>query len=610
MLVTEMPDAVDNGVVTEPTPRDEYQARRNRWNLEKQTGEKLFRQIGNGRLAIALLTAVLAYFVFGRGSISGWLLLIPLIAFVALAAWHSRVARIQTLASRALRYYDRALARLKDEWAGTGETGERFRNREHVYADDLDLFGKGSLFELLATTRTSAGEETLAGWLLAPASLDEARARQEAIAELRTCLDLRQDLALLGPDIQSEAQIEACERWAAQPAVFFPSVLRPGAAVLATIGLLLLFGFFAQVVPFLVLVVVVAINLLIGFSLRERVGQVLGGAETPGHGLQVLALALARFERENFSSPKLRELRQRLEVSGAPASKRIHQLSRWVDWMDSSDHILVRAIRPLVLWREQIAMGLENWRRISGPSISGWLRTIGELEALSSLAALCYEHIDWSFPEFTGERGTYVALALRHPLISSDRSVANDVSFAPPLQLFVVSGSNMSGKSTLLRAIGLNTVLAWTGAPVAASNLTLSELYPATSIRVTDSLLDNRSRFFAEITRLRQIVDLAGKGKPVLFLLDEILSGTNSHDRRIGAAAVIRKLVAGRAIGLVTTHDLALAKIGDELSGAAINVHFEDRIIDGKMEFDYKLKAGVVSHSNALELMRAVGLEV
>ena len=602
--------SVDNGGVTEPTPLDEYQARRNRWNLDKQTGDKLFRQIGNVRLAVALLAVVLAYFILGLSSIPAWLLLLPIAAFVALAVWHSRVARVQTLASRALRYYDRALARLKDEWAGTGQAGERFRNSEHVYADDLDLFGKGSLFELVATTRTSAGEQTLAGWLLAPATIPEAKARQEAIAELRTCLDLRQDLALLGPDIQSEAHIEACERWAAQPAVFFPSVLRPMAAVLAAMGLVLLFGFFAQVVPFLALVVLAVINLLIGFALRTRVAQVLEGAETPGHGLQVLALALARFEREKFSSPRLVELRQRLEVSGAPASRRIHQLSWWIDWMDSSDHILVRAIRPLLLWREQIAMGLENWRRVSGPSISGWLRTIGELEALSSLAALCYERNNWSFPQLTEERGTYVASALRHPLIPNDRSVANEVKFAPPLQLFVVSGSNMSGKSTLLRAVGLNAVLAWAGAPVAAKSLTLSPVYPAASIRVTDSLLDNRSRFFAEITRLRQIVDLTAQGKPVLFLLDEILSGTNSHDRRIGAAAVIRKLVTGRAIGFVTTHDLALAEIGDALSDAAINVHFEDRIVDGKMEFDYKLKAGVVSHSNALELMRAVGLEV
>ena len=597
-------------MVTEPTPFDEYQARRNRWHIEKQMGDGLFRRIGNARLAVAASAVVLAYFIFGPGSISGWLLLLPLFAFVGLAVWHSRVARVQMLARRALRYYDRAIARVKDEWAGSGQAGERFRSAEHVYADDLDVFGKGSLFELLATTRTSAGEETLAEWLLAPATQREAQARQAAVAELRTCLDLRQDLALLGADIQSEAHIESCDRWAAQPAVFFSAALRLTAAILGALGILLLLGFFAQLVPFAALASVVVINLLIGFALRARVAQVLQEAETPGHGLQVLALALARFEPENFTAPMLVELRQRLDVAGAPASKRIQQLSLWMDWMDSSDHILVRGLQPLVLWREQVAMGLENWRRISGPYIAGWLRTIGELEALSSIAALHYERTDWAFPQFTSEAGHYTASSLRHPLIPSDRSMANDISFAPPRQLFIVSGSNMSGKSTLLRAVGLNAVLAQAGAPVAARSLILSPLYPAASIQVTDSLLDNRSRFFAEITRLRQIVDLTTAGKPVLFLLDEILSGTNSHDRGIGAAAVIKKLAAAGAIGLVTTHDLALAGIGDKLGEGGVNVHFEDRIIDGKMEFDYRLKAGVVSHSNALELMRAVGLDV
>jgi len=194
--------------------------------------------------------------------------------------------------------------------------------------------------------------------------------------------------------------------------------------------------------------------------------------------------------------------------------------------------------------------------------------------------------------------------------LPESRSVPNDLAFTGDLKLLIVSGSNMSGKSTLLRAVGLNCVLAWAGAPVAARRLRLSPLQIGASIRVTDSLLDNRSRFFAEISRIRQIVDLTKKNRPVLFLLDELLSGTNSHDRRIGAAAIIHKLIQSQAIGLVTTHDLALAHIQQDLNGSAQNVHFDDRIVSGQIEFDYRLKPGVVTHSNALELMRAVGLEV
>ncbi|MBV9033693.1 MAG: mismatch repair protein [Acidobacteriaceae bacterium] len=594
------------------TPREEYQKRQTQWQAERNLAERLFIRIGNWRLLLGIIEAVLAYLVFGPHLVPVWLLLLPALAFIALAAWHSRVMRRRTLADRALRFYGRALTRLDDRWQGTGNTGDRFADSSHVYSGDLDLFGKGSLFELISNTRTAAGENTLADWLLAPASLEEVLARQSAIKELQNRLDLREDLALLGSDIQADVHVDALRRWGTAPPVIFPPVLRPIAALLGALGLVLLVEFFAQKVPFWLLAGVAGVNVAIGYWLRSRVRQVLEAAETAaGHGLDVLSLILERLERESFQSPYLQNLRKQLVVEGKPASARIAQLGRWIDWLHSSDHSLLRAIGPVVLLFTQLALGIENWRRCSGQHVSQWLNAVAELEALSSFASLAFEHPGWSFPALN-ETGSpcFEACDLQHPLLPESRSVPNDLAFTGDLKLLIVSGSNMSGKSTLLRAVGLNCVLAWAGAPVAARRLRLSPLQIGASIRVTDSLLDNRSRFFAEISRIRQIVDLTKKNRPVLFLLDELLSGTNSHDRRIGAAAIIHKLIQSQAIGLVTTHDLALAHIQQDLNGSAQNVHFDDRIVSGQIEFDYRLKPGVVTHSNALELMRAVGLEV
>ena len=280
-----------------------------------------------------------------------------------------------------------------------------------------------------------------------------------------------------------------------------------------------------------------------------------------------------------------------------------------MELLDSADHLAVRVIGPPLLWRHQAAMGIEAWRRVSGPDIGRWIAAIAELEAISSLASFAYEHPAAAFPEIVADGNCFEARGLRHPLIGEAKCVANDVAIGGARRLLIVSGSNMSGKSTLLRSVGLNTVLAWAGAPVTATSLRVSPFAVGASIRIVDSLQDGKSRFYAEITRLRQIVEAAGAG-PTLFLLDELLSGTNSHDRKIGAEAVIRTLVERGAVGLVTTHDLALTRIQQEFGEAAVNVHFEDQLEDGRIRFDYRLKPGVVERSNALELMRIVGLPV
>jgi DNA mismatch repair ATPase MutS len=255
---------------------------------------------------------------------------------------------------------------------------------------------------------------------------------------------------------------------------------------------------------------------------------------------------------------------------------------------------------------------LEGWRARHGPGIEAWLKALGEMEALSSLAGYAFEHPADVFPELAVNSNSPLiqAQGLAHPLIAESRAVRNDIVLDANQPLQVISGSNMSGKSTWLRALGANLVLARAGAPVRARQFRMTPLQIGASIRTVDSLQEGVSRFYAEITRLRQILQLTGQGGGVVFLIDEMLSGTNSHDRRIGAAGVVKALVERGAVGLVTTHDLALTQIVEEVKPPGANFHFEDQLVNGKLSFDYRLQPGVVKKSNALDLMRSIGLEV
>jgi DNA mismatch repair ATPase MutS len=258
----------------------------------------------------------------------------------------------------------------------------------------------------------------------------------------------------------------------------------------------------------------------------------------------------------------------------------------------------------------QVAFAAERWRNAHGHAVRSWLSVIGEFEALICLGTYSHEHPDDPFPEFVQGSACFDATEIGHPLIPVGTCIRNDVSLSDGRHVFLVSGSNMSGKSTLLRTVGINAVLAMAGAPVRAQNLRLTPLHVGASIRVNDSLQEGSSRFYAEITRLRKLLDLASGDPPLLFLLDELLQGTNSNDRRIGAEGMVRALLQRKAIGLVSTHDLALADIGGSLNGHLSNVHFQEEFENGRMHFDYKLREGVVTKSNGLALMRSIGLDV
>jgi hypothetical protein len=590
-------------------PRHEYTRRLGARRAISAQYDRAHVAIGNWRVLIALSAVVLAVLAWGYSLLSGWFLLLPLAASIVLAVVHARVIDRKKACDRAAAVYEAGMARLDDRWMGKGAAGERFRDESHPYSDDLDLFGKGSLFQLLCTARTRPGEEMLANWLLSRAPVEELRARQQAVDELRPMLDLREDLAVLGADVGPALDPQKLAAWG--EAAASGDLRRPHLLALGMAGLTVIAGVLWAIgdirAPFLVLFIA---DLAFAFHWRHWMAHVAATVEDAAHELALLSAVLARIERERFRTRRLVQLRAALDVQGHPVSGRIQKLNRLMELLDSSDHLLVRMIGALILWKPQILFAIERWRRESGPLLRQWLAAAGEFEALSALANYGYEHPADPFPDFSEDSPRFEGEGLAHPLMPEARAVRNQVILGGDLRVLVISGSNMSGKSTLLRTVGVNAVMAFAGGPVRARRLRLSSLSVGASIRVLDSLQEGVSRFYAEIIRLRQLVDLTAGKVPLLFLLDEFLHGTNSHDRKIGAEAIVRGLVERNAIGLVTTHDLALAHIADVLAPKAANVHFEDHLEDGKMTFDYIMRPGVVNKSNALELMRSIGLEV
>jgi hypothetical protein len=590
-------------------PKAEYERRLELRRLARARCESRHIWIGNMRLAIFLVAGVMSWFSFMSETISPWWLLLPGCCFIALIAWHGRVLQELRKFRRAVEFYERGLARLNEEWRGTGAQGSQFDDPSHPYAQDLDLFGKGSLFELLSCARTHRGEQMLASWLKGPAPLEVIRSRQEAVDELRSNLDLREDLAGLGDEVRTGVSPDPLIKWGGSKKLLHSTLLRILAALVALLAAAALAIWIAGGER-LWFFLMVCVEIIFIYSQRRTVQKAVNGAERAGQDLQLLSHILARLEREEFKTEHLRKLRTALDRNGRAPSRLIARLNFLIVLLDSRRNLFFAPIAFIFLWAIQLAFFLEDWRGKYGHAIRGWLEAVAELEALSSLAGYAFEHPNDPFPKLAERSPCFDGQGLGHPLLPENRCVRNDVSLNDRMQILVVSGSNMSGKSTLLRTVGINTVLALAGAPVRARYLGISPLALGASIRIMDSLQSGTSRFYTEITRLKKLVTLAEGPVPLLFLLDELLHGTNSHDRRIGAEAVVKGLANRGAIGLLTTHDLALANIADVLGSRVSNVHFEDHIEDGRIAFDYHLRPGIVKKSNALELMKSVGLEV
>ncbi|HKV91053.1 MAG TPA: mismatch repair protein [Candidatus Angelobacter sp.] len=584
----------------------EYQSRLRQRESSVTQLQRKHLWLGNVRIVVFAAIVVLAWFSRTHLPLF-YLLIVAIILFIALVVIHRRVVRTMNAARRAAEIYHRGIARIEDRWAGVGDTGDEFKDPLHLYAEDLDILGNGSLFQLLSTARTRMGKQCLARWLLTPATPQEIAERQAAIAELKSKVDLREDLAVAGGSESIHAHPEALAQWAKDL-----SNLKDGrwwALLLAVLNIAaVVYAFIAYWTP---LVVLILINGSIVFRQRHVLEKIFARLSETHKDLDSLAEVLRRIEAEKFSSPRLQQLHAQLLTQSLPPSECIARLNTLADLDDSRHNWFLRLLDVPLLYSLQLAFALEQWRRKYGSKIEVWLNVVGEIEALVSLAAYSYEHSEDPFPEFApvGSDPCFAGESLAHPLLSAAKCVRNDAELGGKNQVLLVSGSNMSGKSTYLRVIGINAVLAMMGAPVRAARLRLSYLSVGASMRVSDSLQQGVSHFYAEIKRVRQVIDLSA-AQPTLFLLDEILQGTNSDDRRVGTHGILRTLIGNGAIGLVTTHDLALASLEEVFPGRMTNVHFQEKFEDDKLSFDYRLRPGVVTTSNGVELMRSIGLDV
>jgi hypothetical protein len=610
--------------MTSADPRAEYERRLAAWRERTAALDRLHFLISNARLLVAAALAVTLWLAAVDSRIS---MLWPFAcgtAFVALVVAHAGTLSRLGRARRAERVYGRGIDRLLGRWTGTasgtrsdagptGRDGSRFLGLQ-PYARDLDLLGPGSLFELLNVTRSEAGEQTLAAWLSSGAPVPDVKARQEAVQELREKVGLREDVAVLAPDLEMGGT-DALRAWASSNPAGLPgwsvAEFAGCAAVLVVVSWLV----YRETLAERWLIVWAVVEWAVAMAWRSRTRSVLGAITSPERDLALMVDLLARLEAEPFTSVRLVELRRSLGSASTTASRRIAQLRQYVSWLDSAHNLIFRPFAYALMLPQLMAVAIDRWHRQYGSAVIGWLTAIGEIEALSAMATYAFEHPHDPFPTLVADGAAlFDADAMAHPLMSAETAVPNDVRLgsgqgsALP-QVIVISGSNMSGKSTLLRSVGLNVALALAGAPVRAAGLRLSPVDIGATLRIDDSLQAGHSRFYSEILRIKRIVDRAREA-PVLFLLDEILHGTNSHDRRIGAEAIVSSLVQLGAIGLVTTHDLALTELPPKLRPLAANMHFADRLDDGRIVFDYRMRPGVVEHSNALALMRAIGLEV
>ena len=405
----------------------------------------------------------------GPPSLSWFWLVIPAAAFLGLAWHHAKVLRKREIAERGVRFFARGLARIEDRWDTGGETGDRFLDDSHLFANDLDLFGSSSLFQLLSSARTRGGEAKLAGWLLAPASREVAEARQEAIRELAPQIDFRESLWSAGTDV-SIAVDDALKAWATEPRTLSGRSLQVIAAALTacTLASAIWWATGGGPIP---LIAVLAVEALFSLPMLRRVHKALHAASGPARDLDVLAEVLERLEQGTFRSPQLTALQDRVARSHGAASVSIRALHRLVELHDWQHNQFFAPVATALLWGTHVAWAIEGWRERHGSDVRSWLDATGELEALASLAAYHFEHPDDVWPTIIDSDTVPVleGVGLGHPLLPANRMVRNDVEMGHETRLLLVSGSNMSGKSTLLRTVGVNVVLALCGAPVRAS---------------------------------------------------------------------------------------------------------------------------------------------
>ena len=601
------------------TPEAIYAARQARFAREGAELQARWNRVANLRL-LAFLAGAL---IVGWGLRAGlWPLIgagaLLLIAFLALVRHHVRLGQARRRALELATINGEAVARRRRDWAALPLRSTYRAAPEHPYAADLDIFGQASVFHLLYPGGTALGETTLRAWLLAAASPMVARERQEAVGELAARIDLRDDLVAGGRLTAGTApDPERFLRWAeGEPWLLRQGALLWGARIMPPLLWLSLGLWLTGIVTVpLYLLCLLAIE-IIWRVLGRRTRELLDTIATQQRGLQHYAASFAVLDGATFDGPLLARLRADLTAEGTSAHRQMRRLARLGQFVLPPDSLSHGLLQRVCLWDVHALAVLEGWQRDAGGRARRWLAALGEIEALAALAGLAHAEPSWALPAIDADTPAIAATALGHPLLAEEVRVANDVAVGPAGSFLLVTGSNMSGKSTLLRALGTNLVLAGAGGPVCAATFSTPPVALWTSMRIQDSLAQGVSYYLAELRRLKAIVDAAratdASGETRLcYLIDEMLQGTNTAERQIAARRIIAHLVREGALGAVSTHDLNLADAAP-LSEVARTVHFTEQFTSGPagptMTFDYQLRPGIATSTNALKLMELIGL--
>ena len=591
----------------------------------RRIAERRWKGFANSRLAVFLLiSASVWWWATSNGEsrlVSVFVLVIAITLFIGLVELSSRAKERSLRLSDLVAINEEGLLRVRREWAALERRSWSSVATSHSYAADLDVFGPASLVQLFPALSAAPGRATLASWLLEPATPVELKMRQQAVAELKQKVDWRDDLVLHTRRINIDAiRLQAFQDWAERDGWLSDKRWLTGFAlavpiIAATLAIAQLFS----VVTHPYWSVPIGVGVLLSLRFKSALTQALGGVQGQRNELRGYAGVAQQLSTEKFKSTALREIREKLSRGGVTAARQMRVLETLADCADLRlSPMLHFVVQTLTLWDFHIVYLLNRWKRTAGSEVARWMDALGAAESIAALATLAHDNPDWVFPDIDASNLAKVeATALGHPLLPAGSRVANDVVVGPPGTLLFVTGSNMAGKSTLLRTIGLNVVLAQAGSVVCASAMRCPPVALHTSMRVQDSLERGVSYFMAELERLKLIVDAADASqrtsdRTVLYLLDEILHGTNSAERAIAARHVLAHLIAVGAIGAVTTHDLQLAE-AEVLTNAAQHVHFREdftRTPDGRpsMHFDYQLRPGKATSSNALKLLELVGL--
>lgn len=507
-------------------------------------------------------------------------------------------------------YFERGVRRLTGMWQGHGRTGEEFVRENHLYQNDLNVIGDGSLFELLCTTRSEFGAERVADYLLEPVSLAESRRRQEAVRELCEYARLREEMDLLGDFRSEDCSYSVFETWLDQPPIASPGVVRHllllSSACTFLIGLGILSHALAWSVWLPFMLALIAMQAVAAGIYLRRVRPHLDHLRRLTNAFTILQQGLALLEKQEFRSPKLLEIVAR--VRSQKASSHLKVLERLIRFVEQREKEMFHYLSYLLAGGTQLVLAVDHWRSEHQQHFRGWVDAWAEFEALQAIAGYAFEQPGTAFPELVDGDPVFEAVRLGHPLLDSKHCVCNDIVLNTQSRFYLITGSNMAGKSTMLRTVGLNAVIALAGGPVRAAHARLSRLTVCASLAVTDSLLEGKSKFLAEVARLSESIARSRSGEPVLFLIDEILSGTNSKDRIEAAETVVKILIRAGAVGAISTHDLALSRILDDTTVAGALMHMESDNANDPLDFDYLLKPGVSRKSNALAIVRMMGI--